>query len=122
MLSVGILDDMTGETVVKSVTNSDVTTIPKRSLHYEINLSCKPAYYLSVYNSGKPEAPTIIDTYSMFKNPLSDIYECMQRCKTDPKHSVYKLRFNKPKYQNEYILNKVKSKSYIILVRYCYLI
>ena len=107
MLSVGILDDGSGETVLKSVTSSDVTNIPKGLLHYEINLSCKPAYYLSVYNSGQPEASTIIDNYSMFNNPLSDVYECRHRCKTDPKNSVYKLRFNKPKYQDEYKLNKV---------------
>ena len=44
-----------------NVTSSDTVLIPRGAVHFEVNLDCEPAYYLSTYDRRKPDVHVLND-------------------------------------------------------------
>jgi hypothetical protein len=58
-LLVGFAEEDGGRVLVNSLSSSDASFIPQGLIHFEMNLGCKPAKYLSIHNTKYPGVVTI---------------------------------------------------------------
>ena len=56
---VGFAEEDHGRVLVNNLGSSDASFIPQGLIHFEMNLGCKPARYLSIHNTKYPGAVTI---------------------------------------------------------------
>ena len=58
-LLVGFAEEDGGRVLINNLGSSDASFIPKGLIHFEMNLGCKPAKYLSIHNTKYPGVVTI---------------------------------------------------------------
>ena len=58
-LLVGFAEENGGRVILNILDSVDTSFIPEGLIHFEINMGCKPAYYLSTYSSVNPGVITV---------------------------------------------------------------
>ena len=58
-LLVGFAEENGGRVLINNLGSSDASFIPQGLIHFEMNLGCKPAAYLSIHNNVDPGIVTI---------------------------------------------------------------
>lgn len=75
-LRVAFVEENGGEgAVVNDISTGDVTFFPESLIHYQQNLDCEPATYLSALNNEDPGTVTI--TTRFFELPTEAIQVCL---------------------------------------------
>ena len=135
-LLVGFAEENGGRVLINNLGSSDTSFIPQGLVHFEMNMGCKPAFYLSTYNNVDPGLVTLSDrvfefpleilesTYYLTKEqiklmkrylpntPTAGVMnygfdECIERCDRREKYEAKSYKSNK--YQDSY-----KTESYEI--------
>ena len=58
-LLVGFAEENGGRILINNLGSSDSSFIPQGLIHFEMNMGCKPAFYLSTYNNVDPGVVTV---------------------------------------------------------------
>ena len=56
---VGFAEENGGRILINNLGSSDSSFIPQGLIHFEMNMGCKPAFYLSTYNNVDPGVVTV---------------------------------------------------------------
>jgi len=135
-LLVGFAEENGGRVLINNLGSSDTSFIPQGLVHFEMNMGCKPAFYLSTYNNVDPGLVTVSNrvfdfplevleaTYYLTEEQIKlikrylpntptagvmnyGIDECIERCYKTEKYEANSYKSNK--YQDSY-----KTESYEI--------
>ena len=68
-LLVGFAEENGGRVIINLLDSEETSFIPEGLIHFEINMGCKPAYYLSTYSNVDPGLTTI--SSRSFQLPLN---------------------------------------------------
>jgi len=103
-LRVGFVEENTGRTIINDLQAGQVTVFPQGLLHYQQNLGCEEAQYISAFNSEDPgvqgvsralfglplegvasalnmdEADVLTTKSNIPANPAKGRIECLKRC------------------------------------------